>query len=285
MDRAVTARIGGMEPVAERDWVHRFNASGPEGLIDNRTEGPKSRLLREKLAQFAKVVEASPDREKDDIVRWRRVDLKRVIAERVGVDFHPRYAGKLPKKLGLSHISARLSHPAQDWRIVGEFKKTFRALKARLGGLSETPPIEIRFEDVPRRTRDEGRGRPEERARPTVGQARNKTKAGRRSALRQRLSIRRDMAARGVGAALAPPYADTDMMQLHLDETSSNLAKGAHARLLLDRAGWRIASRLDMPENTTPIFLAFAGPGAKPGRERLAVSPSELDLNYRRCRR
>jgi hypothetical protein len=87
-----------MEPVAERDWVHRFNASGPEGLIDNRTEGPKSRLLREKLAQFAKVVEASPDREKDDIVRWRRVDLKRVIAERVGVDFHPRYAGKAPEE-------------------------------------------------------------------------------------------------------------------------------------------------------------------------------------------
>jgi hypothetical protein len=143
---------------------------------------------------------------------------------------------KLPKKLGLSHISARLSHPAQDWRIVGEFKKTFRALKARLGGLSETPPIEIRFEDVPRRTRDEGRGRPEERARPTVGQARNKTKAGRRSALRQRLSIRRDMAARGVGAALAPPYADTDMMQLHLDETSSNLARGT--RPVASRQGW-----------------------------------------------
>src|ERR1700734_1392967 len=104
MDRAAAAKIGGMDRQTLSDWVHRFNASGPEGLIDNRTEGPKSRLLREKLAQFAKVVEASPDREKDDIVRWRRVDLKRVIAERVGVDFHPRYAGKLPKKLGLSHI-------------------------------------------------------------------------------------------------------------------------------------------------------------------------------------
>jgi hypothetical protein len=27
-------------------------------------------------------------------VRWRRLDLKRVIAERFGVDFHPRYVGK-----------------------------------------------------------------------------------------------------------------------------------------------------------------------------------------------
>jgi hypothetical protein len=38
--------------------------------------------------------------------------------------------------------------------------------------------------------------------------------------------------ARGVGAALALPYADTDMMQLHLDEISSNVAKGAHAVVL-----------------------------------------------------
>jgi transposase len=127
MDRAAAAKIGGMDRQTLRDWVHRFNASGPEGLIDNRTEGPKPRLSSEQLAQFAKIVEAGPDREKDGIVRWRRVDLKRVIAERFGVDFHQRYVGKLLKKLGFSHISARPRHPAQDERIVEGFKKTSRA--------------------------------------------------------------------------------------------------------------------------------------------------------------
>ena len=110
-----------------RDWVHRFNVSGPEGLIDNWTEGPKPRLSAEQLAQFAQVVEAGPDREKDGVVRWRRIDLKRVIAERFGVEFHPRYVGKLLQKLGFSHISARPRHPAQDERIVEAFKKTSRA--------------------------------------------------------------------------------------------------------------------------------------------------------------
>ena len=43
--------------------------------------------------------------------------------------------------------------------------------------------------------------------------------------------------ARGVSAALALPHADADMMQLHLDEISRNVAEGAHAVLLLDRAG------------------------------------------------
>ena len=116
----------GMDRQTLRDWVHRFNALGPEGLIDNWTEGPKPRLSKEQLAQFAQIVEAGPDREKDGVVRWRRLDLKRVIAERFGVDFHPRYVGKLLKKLGFSHISARPRHPAQDERIVEAFKKTSR---------------------------------------------------------------------------------------------------------------------------------------------------------------
>src|ERR1700687_3308730 len=86
-----------------------------------------SLVFRGALAQFAQIVEAGPDREKDGVVRWRRLDLKRVIAERFGVDFHPRYVGKLLKKLGFPHISARPRHPAQDERIVEAFKKTFRA--------------------------------------------------------------------------------------------------------------------------------------------------------------
>ena len=127
MDRGSAAKVGGMGRQTLRDWVHRFNASGPEGLIDNWTEGPKPRLSPEQLAEFATIVEAGPDREVDGVVRWRRIDLKRVIVERFGVDFHPRYVGKLLHKLGFSHISARPRHPAQDERIVEAFKKTFRA--------------------------------------------------------------------------------------------------------------------------------------------------------------
>ena len=111
MDRGGAAKIGGMDRQTLRDWIHRFNASGPEGLIDNWTEGPKPRLSAEQRAQFAEIVEAGPDREIDGVVRWRRIDLKRVIAER----------------FGFSHISPRPRHPMQDERIVEGFKKTSRA--------------------------------------------------------------------------------------------------------------------------------------------------------------
>jgi transposase len=176
MDRAAAAKIGGMDRQTLRDWVHRFNALGPEGLIDNRTEGPKPRLSEEQLAQFAKIVEAGPDREKDGIVRWRRVDLKRVIAERFGVDFHPRYVGKLLKKLGFSHMSARPRHPAQDERSSRGLKK----LPARAESSSRRASRDDADRNlVPGRSPD----RPEERPRPPVGQARNETQTARRSAL------------------------------------------------------------------------------------------------------
>ena len=94
MDRGGAAKIGAMDRQTLCDRVHRFNASGPEGLIDNWTDGPRPRLSAEQLAQFAKIVEAGPEGGKDGVVRWRRIDLKRVIAERFGVDFHPRYVRK-----------------------------------------------------------------------------------------------------------------------------------------------------------------------------------------------
>ena len=58
MDRGSAAKIGGMDRQTLRDWVHRFNASGPDGLLDNWTEGPKPRLSEEQMATFAQIVEA-----------------------------------------------------------------------------------------------------------------------------------------------------------------------------------------------------------------------------------
>jgi transposase len=41
-------------------------------------------------------------------------------------------------------------------------------------------------------------------------------------------------------------------------------AEGAHAVLLLDRAGWHTAGKLDVPENITPIFLPSRAPELNP---------------------
>lgn len=71
-------------------------------------------------------------------------------------------------------------------------------------------------------------------------------------------------AARGTGAALALPLANTEAMQLHLDEISTQVARGAHAVLLLDRAGWHTTGKLNVPRNISLIFLPSRSPELNP---------------------
>ena len=146
MDRGAAAKVGGMDRQTLRDWVHRFNALGPEGLIDNWTQGPKPRLSAEQLAR------GGADRRgwsgsREGRRRALAADRPQARHRRaVRVEFHERYVGKLLKSLGFSHISARPRHPAQDERIVEAFKNFPRALKAHVEGLPETTPVEIWFE-------------------------------------------------------------------------------------------------------------------------------------------
>jgi len=124
MDREEAARIGGMDRQTLRDWVHRFNEHGPNGLINIKPSGRPSRLSAEQKEELCRLVEAGPDPQKDGVVRWRCVDLKRVLGERFGVDLSAVRLGRVLKELGFSHLSARPRHPAQDPRAVATFKKT-----------------------------------------------------------------------------------------------------------------------------------------------------------------
>ena len=123
MSRAQAARIGGMDRQTLRDWVHRFNARGPDGLTDSWAKGSPPRLSPEQQADLALLVEAGPDPAVHGVVRWRQ-DLREVIVARFGVRYHERTIGTILHKLGFSRISPRPRHPAQDERIVAEFKKT-----------------------------------------------------------------------------------------------------------------------------------------------------------------
>ena len=70
--------------------------------------------------------------------------------------------------------------------------------------------------------------------------------------------------ARGTGAALVLPHADTAAMQAHLEEISAAVAPGAHAVLLMDRAGWHTTGELDVPDNLTIVFLPPRSPELNP---------------------
>lgn len=70
---------------------------------------------------------------------------------------------------------------------------------------------------------------------------------------------------RGVGAALVLPYANTEAMNLHLAEISTQIAPGAHAILTCDGAGWhRPGDRLKVPANISLLPLPPYSPELNP---------------------
>jgi transposase len=123
-DRTAAAKIGAMDRQTLCDWVHRFNAEGPEGLIDRKPAGAARRLTSAQEAELTALIEAGPALERDGVVRWRCVDLRQLILTRWNIAYHERTIGKLLRRLGFRHISARPRHLGQDPAQIEEFKKS-----------------------------------------------------------------------------------------------------------------------------------------------------------------
>ena len=124
MSRTEAAKVGGMDRQTLRDWAHRFNEEGPEGLKHRSGAGRPRLLTDEQMGELSVIVETGPDPEIDGVVRWRQVDLKRVIEERFGVVYSERAMSDLLAVLSFSHICAGPQHPKQDERVIETFKKT-----------------------------------------------------------------------------------------------------------------------------------------------------------------
>ena len=121
--RAEAARICGMDRQTLRDWVHRYNAAGLAGLSDKQGRpGPQPRLSAEQEAEVAGLVRKGPDLAEDGIVRWRRADLARVIADRFDVSLAERTVGSLLRRLGFAHVSVRPRHPKGDAAAQASFR-------------------------------------------------------------------------------------------------------------------------------------------------------------------
>jgi transposase len=125
--RMAAAQSCAMDRQTLRDWVHRYNANGLEGLFDlPRRNGPEPRLSAEQQAAVADWVEQGADLERDGVVRLRRIDLKQRIETTFGVCLHERTVGKLLHKLSFRRLSVRPQHPQSDPAAQASFKQRFR---------------------------------------------------------------------------------------------------------------------------------------------------------------
>lgn len=138
--RGDAARLGAVGLQVIRDWVLRFNAKGPDGLIDGKATGKPPKLNDEQRQALARIVEAGPIPAIHGVVRWRRKDLARWILEEFSVSLEESSVGRELRALGFAKISARPRHEGQDEFAVEDFKKTSVPSWGRSAPSSRTTP-------------------------------------------------------------------------------------------------------------------------------------------------
>ncbi len=126
--RTAAGRAACMDRQTLRDWVHRYNAEGAEGLCDRARSGRPPRVSEAQLAELAQLFEAGPDPARHGVVRWRCLDLRAEIKARFEVEISERHVGRLLKRLGFTRLSVRPRHPQADEAAQQAFKPgTLRA--------------------------------------------------------------------------------------------------------------------------------------------------------------
>jgi transposase len=122
--RTRAAEIGGVTLQIVRDWVLKFNAHGPSGLIDRRAPGQPSRLNASHRSALAAIVEAGPDPVVHGVVRWRIIDLCRWVWDQFQISVSKQTLSRELRAMGFRKLSARPRHHAQAAGAIEEFKKS-----------------------------------------------------------------------------------------------------------------------------------------------------------------
>lgn len=138
--RTEAAKIGGVTLQIVRDWVLKFNAHGPQGLLDRKAPGQPPRLSTEHRAALAAIIESGPIPAVHGVVRWRIVDLCQWIYEEFRVVVAKQTLSRELRAMGYRKLSARPRHHAQATGAIDDFKKAFPRAWKRSGAKGASSP-------------------------------------------------------------------------------------------------------------------------------------------------
>jgi transposase len=124
--RTEAAKIGGVTLQIVRDWVVKFNAQGPDGLVDRKAPGQPSRLNNAHRAALAAIIESGPTPAIHGVVRWRIIDLCQWLFEEFRVSVSKQTLSRELRAMGYRKLSARPRHHAQADGAIEDFKKVSR---------------------------------------------------------------------------------------------------------------------------------------------------------------
>jgi transposase len=124
--RTEAAKIGDVTLQIVRDWVVKFNAHGPDGLIDRKAPGQPPKLNGAHRAALMKIIEEGPTPAIHGVVRWRLIDLAQWMFEEFRLSIAVQTLSRELRKMGYRKLSARPRHHAQAENAIADFKKVSR---------------------------------------------------------------------------------------------------------------------------------------------------------------
>ena len=140
--RAEAAEMGGVTRQIIRDWVLRFNAHGPRGLVDRKAPGQPPLLNRRHRVALAAAIDSGPIPAVHGVVRWRIIDLCQWLWDEFQVAVSEQTLGRVLRAMGYRKLSARPRHHAQATDAIKAFKKTSRCCwQASSANRTSMPPI------------------------------------------------------------------------------------------------------------------------------------------------
>src|SRR5215207_8385560 len=263
MSREAAARAAGMDRQTLRDWVHRYNAEGVDGLRDRPRAGRPCRLDegRQATGPAGDAQGADPQGPEARARRLRGLARPR-----------PARPGRAPLRGALqrdrdAEAAARArpllaEGPAGPSRGrpegAGAVQKKLPALiREAADRHPEAERVELWFEDEAR-----------------IGQKGRTTHLWYQRGVRPRGVRQQGFSSahlfgavcpeRGVGVALVLPAVSTAAMGVFLAELARAVPAGTHAVLVLDGAGWHVSEDLAVPANLTLVHPPPYSPELNP---------------------
>src|SRR6202049_579310 len=238
MEHEDAARLAGLSRSAAYEWHNRYEEDGIEGLRDRPRPGRRPRVDAVTSARFKERIVAGAELERDGVVAFRAVDAQRILKEEFAIDCSLSSTYRLLHRIKLSWLTPRPRHPQAAAQAPGTRVEVWFQDEARIGQKNSLTRV--------------------------WGQTGSRPVAPKDLGFASAYLFGAVCPSQGKAAALIMPICNTAAMNHHLSEISSQVAAGAHAAVILDRAGWHRSQGLVVPGNITLLELPPYSPELNP---------------------
>lgn len=241
---------------AVQQWVARYNAAGPEALLEGRHTGRRPRMPADQLARL-KARLADPPRPGDGVCALRGEDIRRVLEHEFGVVLSLRGVYLLLDRIGYSSLVPRPQHKDSDEELQAVFKEV---VVDQIEAIAEAHPdevVEVFFED-------EARFGQQGRITRVWAPRGSRPRAVRQTQYTYLFVMVAVCGATGSVSGLVMPELNTAVVNLFLEQFARERPPGVHAVLIWDGAGYHTAGALKVPANVSLILLPPYSPELNP---------------------